>query len=497
MTVGHHWFLARGLDFNDARVRSLFAEGTEARRALAAMEAEVPRLLALAADPDPPVRAAAALALAFVASEAAASRPVLARRLEEESEPLVRGSVAMALGMVGRYEPTPEVATRLRALVASDGAELLRGVALAARLYVDGSPPSETELGLVDALLRAVQVDGTSLPWLDGRVDRLIARQLKGHAEGGALLAARSLVALVRETGLEDALSKDRAREALGALFDQNHGPYTPGELSDGQREIAGALTELGVDPPFGLFNLPGDAVERRSFLGLDAPGPLDRTGVLDGPGVDPSWPLWTPIAFLREQGVDEDETAGRLRSTPSPADYLTALGEWMMGHHGLPVMDNDLLGQAIDTGPPEATERRGRAFADALLTEPARASAAPEIGNYALLPLTRRLAAGEVLDERYEPLVTLAGPEPIAREVLSALPPERREAVVCREIERRPDFPPRILLDGLTPLLDLVATPRVAKLLRPIIDTLEKRPGPTDKRSAQRAREALASLKL
>ncbi|KYF64245.1 hypothetical protein BE11_01650, partial [Sorangium cellulosum] len=48
MTVGHHWFLARGLDLRDARVRSLFAEGTEARRALEAMEAEVPRLLGFA-----------------------------------------------------------------------------------------------------------------------------------------------------------------------------------------------------------------------------------------------------------------------------------------------------------------------------------------------------------------------------------------------------------------------------------------------------------------
>lgn len=497
MTVGHGWFLARGLDFRDPRVQSLFAEGTDARRALAAMEAEVPRLLALAADPDPAVRAAAAMALAFVASAASASRPELLRRLDEEPEALVRGSVAMALGMVGRYEPSPEIAPRLRALIASDAPETVRGVALAARLYVDFSPPSEQEIELANALLRAVQVDGTLLPWLDGRVDHLIARQLKEHAEGGALLAARLLVALVREAGPADALSKDRAWEALGALFDQEHGPYMPAELSDGQREVAGALTEIGVDVPFGLFNLPGDAGERRRFLGLEAPGPLDRTGVLDAPGVDRSWPLWTTIAFLREQDVDEDELAGRLRAALSPEDYLTVLAEWMLGAHGMPVMQNDLLRQAIEAAEPEVAERWARRLTQALLAEPARASATPAIRNYALLPLIRRLAAGEVLDERYDPLVTFLGPEALAREVLSGLPPERRERAVCREIEQRPDLAPRILLDRIAPLLDLAPTPRVIALITPALESLEKRAGSLDKRAAQRARQAITALGL
>ncbi|KYF66092.1 hypothetical protein BE11_37920 [Sorangium cellulosum] len=403
----------------------------------------------------------------------------------------------MALGMVGRYEQSPEVATRLRALIASDAPDLVRGVALAARLYIDGAPPSEPELELASALLRAVQVDGALLPWLDGRVDRLIVRQMKEHAEGGALIAARWLVDLVREAGPGDPLSKDRAREALGALFDQDHGAYLPGELSDGQREVAGALTELGVDPPFALFNLPGEPGERRRFLGLDAPGPLDRPGVLEGPGIDPSWPLWTTIAFLREQDVDEDELAGRLRSALSPEDYLTVLTAWMRGSHGLPVMVNDLLGQAIDVAPPEAAERWAQRLTRALLADPAQGSATPAIRNYALLPLVRRLAKGDALDERYDPLVTFLGPEPIAREVLSALPTERRERAVLREIEQRPDMPPRILLDRIAPLLDLVPTPRVAGLIRPVVDALEKRPGSMDKRAAQRARQALASLKL
>ncbi|AUX22675.1 uncharacterized protein SOCEGT47_031810 [Sorangium cellulosum] len=159
--------------------------------------------------------------------------------------------------------------------------------------------------------------------------------------------------------------------------------------------------------------------------------------------------------------------------------------------------MVNDLLGQAIDAAPRGAAERWAQGLSRALLAEPTRVSTTPVIRNYALLPLVRRLAKGDTLDERYDSLVTFLGPEPITREVLSALPPERRERAICREIAQRPDMPPRILLDRIAPLLDLVPTPRVAGMIRPVIDALEKRPGSMDKRAAQRARQALASLGL
>lgn len=292
LTVGHPWFVARGLDFREPRVQSLFAKGTEARRALEAMEAEAPRLLSLSADPDAAVRAAAAMALAFIASAAAASRPVLLRRLDEEPEPLVRGSVAMALGLVGRYEPSPEIAPRLRALVTGSEPEILRGVAFAARLYVDPAPPSAAELDLASALLCATRVDEALLPWMYGRVDRLVAQQLKAHTEGGALFAARRLVAMVRDTDAADLLRKERAQDALGLLLD----PYAeaPAVLSEAQAEIARELTRLDVDIPFPLYHLPGRRRDRRRLLGLDAPGPLDRVVPLDLPGVDPAWPLWS-----------------------------------------------------------------------------------------------------------------------------------------------------------------------------------------------------------
>ncbi|WP_437735243.1 hypothetical protein [Sorangium sp. So ce1335] len=490
LTVGHRWFLARGLDFREARVQSLFAKGTEARRALEAMEAELPRLARLAEDADAGVRAAAAMALAFIASAAAPSRALLLGRLDREPEPLVRGSVAVALGMLGRYEPSAEIAQRLRALVAGNEPEILRGVAFAARLHVDPAPPSAAELELAGALLRATRVDEALFPWMYGRVDHLVEQQLKAHSEEGALVAARLLLAMVRDADASDPLRNERAKDALGLVLD----PYAdaPDALSEGQAEVARELTRLDVDLPFALYHLPGRRRDRRRFLGIDPPGPLDRVVPLDLPGVDPAWPLWRTLRFLGGKRFDERVLAERLREALSPEDYLGVCGEWKLGTYGVR-MRSDLLRPAIEAAPADVAQRWGRAFADMLLDDPSLSSNQRAVGNYAVLPLVRGLGPGQVLEDRYDGLLTYVGPEWLAREVLSALPLDRRERVLCDEIERNlaAGSALDISLRLLVPLLDLAPTERVRDATSRLVARVE----PEDEDLAAEAREALAGL--
>lgn len=490
MTVGHPWFLAHGLDFREARVQSLFAEGTEARRALGAMEAEVPRLMQLAEDADASVRAAAAMALAFIAVAAGASRALLLGRLEREPVPLVRGSVAVALGMLGRYEPSSEIAPRLRALMTGGEPEIVRGIAFAARLYVDQAPPSAAELDLASALIRATRVDEAYLPWMYGRVDHLVEQQLKAHTKDGALFAARLLVAMVREAEGSDPMRNERAQDALGLVLDPHAEP--PAVLSDGQAEVARELTRLDVDIPFALHHLPGRRRDRRRLLGIDAPGPLERVVPLDIPGVESAWPLWKTLSFLGNQRFDERILADRLREALSPEDYLWVCGEWKLGSYGLR-MRSDLLRPAIEAAPADAAQRWGRAFADMLLEDRSLWKNQRMVGNYAVLPLIRGLGPGQVLEERYDDLLTFAGPEWLAREVLSALPLARREKVLCKEIERvlAAGSALEISLRLLVPLLDLAPTAQVRAAALRLIARVE----PEDEDVAQEAREALARL--
>lgn len=127
------------------------------------------------------------------------------------------------------------------------------------------------------------------------------------------------------------------------------------------------------------------------------------------------------------------------------------------------------------------------------LLEDPSFWAKQPSIGNYAVLPLVRSLGPGQVLEERYDALLTYQGPGELAHEVLSSLSLERRQKVLCDKIEV--DMAAGVALDVslrlLLPLLELAPTAPVREAVEGLIAKVE----PEDEDLAQEAREALAEL--
>lgn len=250
--------------------------------------------------------------------------------------------------------------------------------------------------------------------------------------------------------------------------------------LDDDQRRVAEAIghrRDLGV----GGFGMPSSPRLLRRWLGLDPPGALERRISWEHEGRTVEWPVW----YAWKSAPDEALEAGQgipeaLLERLTPAEVIEAAGEASLENYGIETPYSHRVDAALGEHAAEAAGwARGFAETLASLRSPDSPHAREGVGYHslgiyqwdalgvlALVPLVR---AGIELDPQLDVIVPFAASTERVREVLSALPPERREAAVYRRLMT--DWGPTgaLALNGFVNgivLLDLVPSERITRVL-------------------------------
>ncbi len=250
--------------------------------------------------------------------------------------------------------------------------------------------------------------------------------------------------------------------------------------LDDDQRRVAEAIGRRR-DLAVGGFGMPSTPRFLRRWLGLDAPGALERRIAWEHEGRSVEWPVW----YAWKSAPDEALEAGQgipeaLLERLTPAEVIEAAGEASLESYGIETPYSHRVDAVLGE---HAAEAAGwaRGFAETLAS--LRSPDSPHaregtgylrlgiyqwdaLGVLALVPLVR---AGIELDPSLDIIVPFAASTERVREVLSALPPERREAAVYRRLMT--DWGPTgaLALNGFANgivVLDLVPSERITRIL-------------------------------
>ena len=254
-----------------------------------------------------------------------------------------------------------------------------------------------------------------------------------------------------------------------------------PEELDATQRRVAEVFARRS-DARFGGFGLPASPRRLRQWLGLDAPSVLDRRVPHTHGGESVSWALWKVLAEADDADLEYGQgVTARIVELLTPAELIAfAAEETLEGLSVASVLETRVMG-ALDA---HAAEAAGWAagFADVLapIRSPDRPHAREDAVGYdrvglyhwdtlavlTLLPLVR---AGVALDPRWDVIAPFYGPPAMVREILAALPPERREEVLYRRLTTDWGASGERALNGFhegLALLDLAPSERVARVV-------------------------------
>jgi len=216
---------------------------------------------------------------------------------------------------------------------------------------------------------------------------------------------------------------------------------------------------------PAGGHHLPASGACRRRWIGVDPPGPLDHLVEHKGAKV-PRWRAYQELPI-------------------APGDFGSLLEYWQsfieIGARSYPpywrTLKPDDLDKQLAALPAGDEILAGvTRLADDLAE---RYSAAARVGTPILthtamsaMLLVPWVRAGRPIEPRWDVLVPF-GPEPQCREIFAALPPERREALLC-------EYLATIVwarADAAVHLLDLAPTRRVAQAMTHAIDEMQNLP--------------------
>jgi hypothetical protein len=468
-------------------VRGWVSDTTPAVRGEAAAAAVTGRsaLLEAASAERPIVRSAALLVLAMLRELADEVEPVVRRMAKDDGDEGVRASALLALGALAPRGP--ETLALLTRTAQEGESSLLRGASTMARLRAEGKVSS------LDAVAAGLEA---WLAWSSSRPDAGQARIAwfggldSMYYEHNQFLApaAHSLVALARErqetAALEELLLRwgsegkiGRVAASAGDALVELSGlsQYWPRnkphafvalttELTADQIAFAKKLTATTLLPGAG-FGLAAGGACRKRWLGLLPPGPLDRMATLVIAGKSVTVPLWRAWVDLEQSGV-------RAAPVPPPLDKeLSGLDRWQalidmlsntFGGRPPLIKEEEVLGD-VPAGD-ELFDRATQVADDlALRFEAAAREARPLWLHYAvtalvLLPLVR---AGRPVRPEWDVLVYV-GSFDGAREVMAALPAERREARLWDFVKDRGVAEHRGLGEAIA-MLDLAPSRRIA----------------------------------
>lgn len=436
-------------------------------------------------------RAAALVALATLPALAAEALPLVRARAATDPEEIVRASALIALGRLGAGDP--ESAALIDKARAPGSPPLVRGAAALAWLRQDPARRADSVATDIEAWLtwpgQDIEPDAPQLPWFGGlRAGWYsMTQRSSAVARGLAELArargdADAVVALVLRIGQESAsgLAARRAGEVILDLGgfrelrpDRNNVPSValPEELSPAQRAIAEKLAATMLLPAAG-HGLPAAGACRRRWIGQEPAGPLEAPVEIELDGAKRSLPLWRAYADIEARRPFPPPLPPQLDGLIAGLPRWQALVELAARSYGcmeVRVIAPAALARELGAVPHDdaffalaarlADDLAARFAAGARAGAPLR----PDfpLSALLLLPFVR---AGRPLDPRWDALVHV-GAQPEAREILAALPPERREAIVWESVRgAAPNAIPGI--QEAIAVLDLAPSQRIGENL-------------------------------
>jgi len=162
-------------------------------RVQAAVAGAVPRLVAALEDEDAAVRGSAAYVLALVPRAASAAHAGLVGAYAREVDPCVRASVLLALGRVGRQDPSLAAASRalLARPVSTAPEAAARPIACA---WLDDDHLDDAMTDALVAAEGAAPIDPARCPWGGGDLGALAARQAERLATLSEAAAIEAMI---------------------------------------------------------------------------------------------------------------------------------------------------------------------------------------------------------------------------------------------------------------------------------------------------------------
>ena len=424
-------------------------------------------------------RGAAAMALAMVPGLAKESVPALLKAAADDADEIARAGALLALGRLAVGDAA--AAKVIDAARATSAPPLVRGAAGMAWLRQDENGPFDQAQEELRQWLGYVPPAGVELPLFRApfRYQTLafpegLARGLSGLGKSRGKVGVEALAS----TAVALAAAESGPVEAQLAKIMLDLGDFPPEaqpsvalveELTEEQKAISKKLAETHLLPAGG-HRLPASGAVRRRWIGLDAPGPLDRRVESAGGPAAPLWRVWQ-------------------KRMPEPADFSSPLDRWQSlveyAFGSYPPFFRgpklDLVEEEISALPAnEELLVRAQRLGDDLAARFAAASRTgmlvPLYLNQSLLLLRPLIRAGRPIPDSWVPLVYI-GMEPQARELLQALSPEARERAFVAYLRGANPASAAGQAQLILAIIDLAPTKNVGDALRWLIGEVAKNP--------------------
>ena len=359
-----------------------------------------------------------------------------------------------------------------RCLADADSASVVRGLKLdaleraavaLAEMFTAGTVP-EADLG---PLFDAQSFD--RFPWFNGHLLQPLAQRFGDAPAATKLALVRAVSAPLQQTNAE---RLERAAESLIRLggfrddFEQSEVVLVE-RLSPLQRACAELLARRdGIRLSAGNWGIPESGRDRRRWLGIDPPGPLEKI-VSYGKAKLPLWKAW------REEIANGDRQLPKfVEAALTPLELAEALSEVSLNGYGISDVDATeeelfALGKRIGKAGVEWAISHARALATIWEGGGPEATVmgASDAQEYVISGIL--VASGHPWTPELRPFAPVSPPE-IAREVLPHLPTDLREDVVYQKSAHYFRNPHDDRCIGrLMPLIDLVPSERLLAPLR------------------------------
>lgn len=482
-----------GLDLRREEIKGFYARGT-ARQVWKATWKYRETYVKLLGASDAQVRSAAAFLLAFDYEGAAEVLPEVESRAVSETDAKTRASQLLSVGLLRSYVASYEPLLDLEKVVEDPLEDLLvRGAAVVAQLYASKKPVTLTALqfDLLVQWCELSEVDADGYPWNNGVTDMHCTRVVEGRCVDGGLVGAEILAEAIRRygphrrgeewsTGILELAFKRGERVLTAGPYVIDAGIYHASMFSERERGLLEVLSSYSFNAPFLSRGIPAEVYDRRRWLGLEPPGPMEREVELEEDGKRRKWPVWLHLkaqqAKERDKPVDVEKVLGgvltptqllEVRLEYSKNAYSLRLGEEVF--HEVMERSRDMLPWA----------RKNVAYMSRIYNEfGGTLNGGALAGIAAMRTLAKEGHAEEILPE-YDVLIN-----PTNRVMLEILPIERREMLIVswlaalqlRDAGAMWSAGVRHMVDGALKNLDLYSTEVVANTLFDVRDHIVSR---------------------
>ncbi|MBN2492959.1 MAG: hypothetical protein JXR96_00105 [Deltaproteobacteria bacterium] len=465
----------------------------QAELARAAALARKDELVGLLEAKKPVVRAAVPILLSLLPELAQQTLPLLMRAAVEDRSDAVKASAMLGLARLGepgsRAEALLEAQRRSESRLVSGAASLGLLRLVPGRPFADEAPGIQRWLGWQAPRLWVDEL----LPWFGGHMSawhqplpapaRALVELARHRDRTEALL---DLVLAAAETHTDGVFSSQAGKivlelSELGARDADS--VALVGELSAQERQIAEKLARTCLLPQGG-HGLPAAGRPRRRWLGLEPPGPLDENVELELDGerkVLPVWYAWRACQRMQLFADDGDPLPVPIKDSLQGLDRYEAIADLNSGSYrsacriDLERIEQEIAALAGEQGLVERMERladEAGARLGAALREGARPTFDKTLGALILLPLIR---AGRPLKAEWEQLIAF-DEAPQVREILEALPAERREARISSYLAWDAGPATSYQIEHVLYVLDLAPSERIARALLQKIEKIAKK---------------------